>query len=256
MSYLHNTATNTAVTTIEAWAEQYKEQSIELHNSRGMFDLASPDDSILVAGPARFATALTTQGAETQTNSGYYVIGVCQQIQVQEQSNVQPVKSIGTRRMMFTKSNAPVSISIGRMMFYGKNLISALYTQVTDSFMSAASSATVSHKYAQGTNTAVSPSKFLLNLEEDMYRTPFGLGIIYHTPRTAAGASGADSWNTAVGAEYAECCYLVSRQTSIQSGQTTIMENVQILADRMIPWDTYRQTDTDAGVAIPGVTDI
>jgi len=242
MSYIHNTAADSATTSIETWADQYKEQSIELHNSRGMFDLASPDDSIMVAGPSRIASA-TSDGS-------FYVIGVCQQIQIQEQSNVQPVKSIGTRRMMFTKSNAPVSISIGRMMFYGHNLISALYTKIDGSFMAASTYANVSNKYAQGSSEDT--SKFLLNLEEDIYRTPFGLGIIYHTPRTAAGAS---SGTTAVGAEYAECCYIVSRATSIQSGQTTIMENVQILADRMVPWDTYSQATTDAS-SVFGVTDI
>jgi len=226
MSFIYNAAADNAVTDISEWANQYKEQSIEMHNSRGMFDLASPDDSLLVAGPARFSDS-------TQTGS-FYVIGVCQQIQIQEQSNVQPVKSIGTRRMLFTKSNAPVSISIGRMMFYGKNLARALYTQVTSSF---ADVNTSSQKFAQGGDYAA--SKYLTNLEEDLYRTPFGLGIIYHTPRSAALAKSGS--NDAVGAEFAECCYLVSRATSIQSGQTTIMENVQILADRMVPWDTYSQ---------------
>jgi len=232
MSFIYNAAADkavtgaTGVTGIAEWANQYKEQSIEIHNSRGMFDLASPDDSLLVAGPARFAGS---------TQSGdFYVIGVCQQLQIQEQSNVQPIKSIGTRRMMFTKSNAPVSISIGRMMFYGKNLARALYTQVTASF---ADVNTASQKFAQGGTYA--DSKFLTNLEEDLYRTPFGLGIIYHTPRTASYAD--NGTNDAVGAEFAECCYLVSRATSVQSGLTTIMENVQILADRIVPWGTYKQ---------------
>lgn len=223
------TSHNTAVTDdLTAWAQQYKEQSIEMHHSNSMFDLVSPDDSILVAGPARLSEA----GALSVVAGGsFYIIGVCQSVQIQESSQIQPLKAIGSRRHLFTKTNVPASASIGRMMFFGKNLARALYTHVREPRVKTNS------KFYQG--PLYETSKFLANLEEDLFRIPFGLGIIYHTARTASQAK--TSGSLAAGAEYLECCYLQSRAVSLQTGQTMVMEQVQLLADRLVPWDSYHQ---------------
>jgi len=226
------------------WAKQYKEQSIEMHHSDAMFDLVSPDDSILVAGPARLSEAADRvlgagrfTGDELATAAGvFYVIGACQSLQIQESSQIQPLKALGSRRHLFTKTNIPATASIGRMMFYGRNLARALYMNIE------APKVTINDKYYQGENTegkGYNASMFLTNLEEDLYRIPFGLGIIYHTPYTASMASYVVGKNMAAGAEYLENCYLQSRSVSMQTGQTMVMEQVQIIADRVVPWDSY-----------------
>jgi len=237
------TALATPVTTdLSQWATQYKEQSIEMHHSRAMFDLVSPDDSILVAGPARLSLAsnyITKGAGQGETDEGlsgipalFYVIGVCQSIQIQDGSQIQPLKALGSRRHLFTKTNIPATASLSRMMFYGPNLARALYKNVTAPIV------TTNDKYYQGGN--YKDSNFLTNLEEDLYRIPFGLGIIYHTPQTASLANDITYKGIAAGAEYLECCYLQSRSVSIQTGQTTVMEQVQIVADRLVPWDAYQ----------------
>lgn len=234
MAFNNPTVDRTAITDIASWETQYKEQWIEMEHDNAMFDMVSPDDSIMVAGPARLSSAGSAVGATASANDGlFYVIGVCQNIQISETAQIQPLKSIGSRRHLFTKTNTPASASIGRMMFYGKNLARALYALIDDSPISSNNN----NKYAQGAE--FEDSKFLTNLEEDLYRIPFGLGIIYHTPRTAANAT--VTVGDAVGAEYLECCYLQSRNVSIQSGQTVVMEQVQLLADRVVPWDAYSQ---------------
>jgi len=241
MGYENGVNNDTAVTTdLAAWASQYKEQSIEMHHSNAMFDLVSPDDSILIAGPAKLSGVADTLGL---SGGGFYVIGVCQSIQIQDSTQIQPLKSVGSRRHLFTKTNVPASASIGRMMFYGKNMARALYMNIDQP------SVEINDKYYQGDTYGT--SNFLSNLEEDLYRIPFGLGIIYHTPRTAS--QSADQGGVAAGAEYLECCYLQSRAVSVQSGQTTVMEQVQILADRVVPWDSYKQrTEVASPVAANG----
>ena len=63
MGYVNGVNNDTAATTdLAAWASQYKEQSIEMHHSNAMFDLVSPDDSILIAGPARLSGVADTLG--------------------------------------------------------------------------------------------------------------------------------------------------------------------------------------------------
>jgi hypothetical protein len=125
---------------------------------------------------------------------------------------------------------------MARMMLYGKNLARVLHSKITDPFTE---DPDTNNKYVQGSK-GYADANFLSNIEEDLYRIPFGLGIIYHTPRTAHNSSGG-SIGHAVGAEYLEACYLQNRNISMQSGQTIIMEQVQMLADRIVPWNTFEQ---------------
>lgn len=233
MAYIQTGGLPTPIENLTDWAKQYKEQNIEIGVDNSMFDLVSPDDSILIAGPSRLYHFGNFKGEYSDDNDEFYIIGVCQAVNFSETSQIQPFKAIGSRRHMFTKSSTPVQASIGRMMFHGKNLARALYTGVKNP---GSEDPNINNKYAQGVTYA--EAHFLTNLEEDLYRYPFGLGIIYHTPKTAHDGSGGNG-QVAVAAEYLECCYLQSRNVSIQSGQTVVMEQVQIMADRVVPWDSF-----------------
>lgn len=77
------------------------------------------------------------------------------------------------------------------------------------------------------------------NLEEDIFRIPIGLGVIYSSP-----ANRIDSGEgTIIGAEYIESCVLTNKQSAIQAGQAMVMENVSFIADRVLPWTTEYNTD-------------
>ena len=243
--YKHKGAQPT--TDISTWADQFKEQMLEINHDDARFDFVSADDSLLVAGPARLYDAANPgsliPGAQEDKgpNAIFYVIGSCQNVQITETSQIQPLKAIGSRRHLFTKTNTPAQVSMARMMFFGPNLARALYGSTALKPMAEDASSgynQANNKYAQGYDT-LDKSKFLTNLEEDLYRTPIGIGIIYHTPRTAGSAK--TKTGLAVGAEYLECCYLQSRQVSIQAQQTVVMEQVQLVADRVVPWDAYYQ---------------
>lgn len=201
------------ITTIEAWDKDLKEQHLEVSHDQSMLTLANPDEALIVVGPPRLADKDAT----------FHIVGMMQSLQYSEQSQVQPMKAIGSRRHIFSKTNAPVQGSIGRMLFLGANLYRALY-QVADA------SNFVTDKVSGNGKTT---SSWYANLEEDLFRIPFGLGIIYRTPATNAAS-------TNIGSDYLEVVSLVNRNVSLQSGQAMIMEQVSFMADRVVPWTSYQ----------------
>lgn len=210
-------------TKLDEWMKGYKEANIESMHIESMATLGTPDECLIVAGPPRLSSA---------TDGDFPIVGMINGLQYTESSQVQPLKAIGSRRHIFSKTNLPVQGSIQRLVIVGRNLFRALYGQIelqTPLGLEAVNAKTAGDK-SHGLNVA-----WLHNLEEDIFRVPFGLGLIYSCP----GALAKQATTRTLGGEYLECCVLQSRTTSIQSGQTMIMEQVQFMADRVVPWEAY-----------------
>jgi hypothetical protein len=77
-------------------------------------------------------------------------------------------------------------------------------------------------------------------LEEDLFRIPFGMGVIYSSPGEKINSGKGGDSN--IGAEYIESCVLQSKGNSITPGQTLIMENVSFIADRVLVWQDFSST--------------
>ena len=224
MSYNIYSDTNVQPTTdISQWISQYKEANIEAAHIESMATLGTPDECLIVAGPPRLSEGV---------NKDFPIVGMINGLQYTESSQVQPLKAIGSRRHIFSKTNLPIQGSIQRLVFVGRNLFRALYGEIElDTELGLrAQNAKVAGNKSHGKNAA-----WLHNLEEDIFRVPFGLGLIYSCP----GAVSKNGGYRFLGGEYLECCVLQSRTTSIQSGQTMIMEQVQFMADRVVPWEAY-----------------
>jgi len=209
------------VSDLSTWVAQYKERNISASHDQSMLSLATPDDAIIIAGPPRLAG---------QDNGGdldkFYTVGFVNMFQYSEQSQVQPLKALGSRRHIFSRTNTPVNGSIGKMLCFGPNLIRALYSQIEADQVKGTSSKFMSADVAAN-------ALWYSNLEEDLYRVPFGLGVIYSSPGTSL--KGVKK----LGAEYFESVVLINRSVSLQSGQTMIMENVSFMADRVVPLSSY-----------------
>lgn len=212
------------LTTIDAWTKDIKEQHLEVSHDQSMLTLANPDESLIVVGPPRL------QGDDAE----FHIVGMVNNLQYAEQSQVQPMKAIGSRRHVFSRTNAPTQGSIGRMLFLGPNLYRALYQIANGENL-------LSNSKVSGSGDET--SAWYANLEEDLFRIPFGMGIIYRSPVNNAS-------NTNIGADYIEVMNLVNRNVSIQSGQTMIMEQVSFMADRVIPWTSY-QSEADVSSENP-----
>lgn len=211
------------VTKIENWAQDYMDAQIEILHDQSMLTLATPDDSLLVVGPPR----LSGKKAEL------YVVGMVNSFNYSESSQVQPVKAIGSRRHLFSKTNAPVSGSIGRMVVLGPNLYRALYAMMESTDIHGRLKSNQNFSLKDG---SPADSTWYANLEEDLFRYPIGLGVIYKAPIVASDGKPDD----VVGAEYLESCVIVNRAVGMQSGSAMIMEQVSFMADRVIPWKTYK----------------
>ena len=207
-----------------SWIKQYKEQFVEHYHDSSQLTFIQPDDCLIVAGPPRLSMATGTDV--------FHTIGFINSFQYTETRSVQPLKAIGSRRHVFSSTNAPVQISISRMMLIGNNLLKSLYANATfgEGITNTNSKYDIKNSSNEGT--------WWTNIEEDVYRVPFGLGVIWDAPASLANACNSGSTMHA-GAEYFEVCTLVNRSTAIQSGQAVMMENVTMMADRIIPWSSY-----------------
>lgn len=225
MAYNVITDPVTPVTDIASWIESYKESHIEHSHDQAALTMVSPDESFIVVGPPR----LQGDGVDN-----FHLVGLVNGFQFTNQAQVQPIKAIGSRRHLFSRSNAPVSGTFNSMLIYGNNMLRALYA-LTES------GAVGSHKNSKFAHGDTETASWYTNLEEDIFRFPIGIGIIYGAPITAQAGG-----TNAVGAEYIEVCQIQARSVGITPGQPTVIENVQFIADRVIPWTAYKGAEFDA----------
>lgn len=209
-----------------AWVDKYKEAFVEHQHDISQLTLVLPDDCLVVVGPPRLSHA--------SSDNSFYPVGFLNSINFSETRSVQPLKTIGSRRHIFAATNAPVQGSIGRLLFLGRNLLNAFYANAD--FGSG-----ITDRNSKYNGSAISGDGIWNeNLEEDIFRVPFGMGIVYNAPATLADGS------VVAGAQYLEVCTLINRNTAIQSGQAMIMEQVSFMADRLIPWTSYDTIDKGA----------
>lgn len=211
------------------WMKLYKDQFIEHSHDQSALSLITPDESLIFIGPPRLAGTKSSE---------FFAVGFVNSFNYSEQSQVQPMKALGSRRHIFGRTNSPVQGSIGRMMVLGSNIYRAIYA-LTDMINTISDRNT---KFAVG--SSAEKASWFTNLEEDLFRIPFGLGIIYNSP-----ASMAETSNKSAGAEYLEVCHLVNRNVSFQAGQAMVMEQVSFMADRAVPWSDYAGPDFNASAA-------
>lgn len=226
---------STAITSIDSWSSNYKETFIEAFHDLSQLTLVLPDDCIFVSGPPRVS----------DTTSDYYVIGMASNFQYSETRQIQPLKAIGSRRHIFAATNSPVQGSIGRLMMLAPNMYHAFFmnAEVGDDIKSR------NTKFV--TSSGSDYSAWWTNAEEDMFRVPFGLGVIYNAPASAAGAK------KNAFAEYFEVCTIVNRSVALQAGQAMIMEQVSFMCDRVVPWSYGSQLITDdCPKAVSAVSDM
>ena len=171
--------------------------------------------------------------------SSLFPIGFATSINYTEQRQVQPLKAIGSRRVVFAATNSPVQITIERMLLVGMNTLRSLYANVLTGSDINNRNSKYSHSGSSNEDAA-----WFSNMEEDIFRVPIGLGVIYNAPASLAGAQSKNK----MFAEYFEVCTLNSKTITIQSGQTMVAEQVQLYADRVLPWkvgNSYMQFEEE-----------
>ena len=204
------------------WLEKYKDAFLEQSHDFSQLSLLLPDDCLIMVGPPRFP--------DWSTNASV-AVGFLRNMTINQQSQVQPVKAIGSRRHIWAKTNQPVTIQVQRMVFTKGTLMGTLYS-IIDKGGEGRGNIFKNQTYDAGeigniTNIVNSKGAMYTNIEDDLYRIPFGLWVTLGSPSILANQASVPS-------VIAESCVLQAHQMSITSGEALVMEDVTILSDRLV----------------------
>lgn len=175
---------------------------------------ATPDTTVLFAGPARF----TGLGGNT---ADLLPIGLVDGIQFQSSPQLQRLFEIGSNRSFFTRGKSASTVSFSKMLADQANILKALTTNAFRPEMD------TDGPKAPG---ADSPNpEIMMNLDSEYFAVPFGLMVLFKT-RGGNGGNG-----KILSATYLEYCMFSGYQFSIQAQAPVIMENIGIEFDRSVP---------------------
>lgn len=199
-------------TGLQNWA--FQDNNVERLLDNAAFTSAHPDDTLVLAGPARFNGA-TAAGAATFAES-LLAIGMMQNFSASQQKPVTPVMAIGSGRQFFVAGKAQTSWNIQRLFVNGRNLLRVLQTQARQAGIDVSQF---------DDPAAVNPDdQYWVNLDSELFLIPFGLAVFFR-----------DKIHGSVGAFYMELCMISSWQVGFSAGGNMIAEGVTGLADRILP---------------------
>lgn len=175
---------------------------------------ASPDSTLLLAGPARFSAISSPSVSLTP-------IGLVDGISIQQNPSLSRLFEIGSNRSFFTRGKTISSISFSKMLADQANILAACtansYQPNTDS---------------QGTKAPGNQTnpQIQMNLDSEVFGVPFGLLLVFKT-------RGGDTTGTGkvLTALYLENCMFANYSFSVSSGQPVIMDSVAMEYDRSVP---------------------
>ena len=101
----------------------FNRNHVERMLDNSTYDAAHPDDTLILAGPARRSVAR----AERTSARSLRALGLFQSFSMQTQAPIQPMMAIGSARSFFLRGKSQSSWSIQRVLMNGLNLLRALY---------------------------------------------------------------------------------------------------------------------------------
>ena len=202
-------------TSFNNWFMQ--EAYVERLLDNAAYTSAHPDDTLVLAGPARYATVARDRSTESAL-ARMLPIGMMQNFTVGQTRPFTPVETIGSGRKCFLAGKAQAQASFGRLFANGRNILRVLYHQAREAGIQ---SRDVQEKFSADRDGS---SMQYFNLDSDLFLIPIGLAIVFR-----------DKAQDSLGAFYMELCHIMSWGTGISSGSPAIMENVNIIFDRVVP---------------------
>jgi len=192
----------------------FQKRYIERLMDHNALTAAHPDDTLILAGPPRAITS-----ASVNPLSKMLPIGMVQQMQVTQSKPTTPMQAIGSGRLFFVSGKAQIAASIARLFVNGRNLLRALYTNVVQAGIDVSKFDDVA---------AVSNNnQFFANLDSELFLIPFGMAVLFR-----------DKIHDEIGAFYMELCMINTWAIAVGAGQNMILENVNLMCDRLRPIST------------------
>lgn len=206
---------------------KFQQHHVERMLDNATYDAAHPDDTLILAGPARKGVAVPGKASPRQLMA----LGMFQSFGMQTQAPVMPLMGIGSGRSFFLRGKSQSSWSLQRVMINGRNLLRALYHNATEV-------AGLSPELFDDPASISKSSQFFINLDSELYYIPFGLALVMRTKS-----------RTLVAGCYLELCMINSYGTQIGAGQSMIAEMVSGACDRILP---FQASDSISGITTNG----
>ena len=191
---------------------KFQESYVERIMDNAAYTAAHPDDTLVLAGPAR-------RNAIAQGGATMLAIGMLQTVNFTQSKPTQPMMAIGSGRSFYVSGKAQTQWTMGRLFVNGRNLLRVLYHN-------AVAGGVDPSQFDDPATTPISGNtQYFINLDSELFLVPMGLGSVFR-----------DKTHGYVGGFYAELCMITSYAVGWAAGQNLILENVSGLADRLLPF--------------------
>lgn len=145
-------------------------------------------------------------------------IGVLESAAVIQNKQVQQLFEIGGRKSYMIPGRTRVQVALSRVFFNGSTLMGALTESVDGDDYE------LKDAGFDTNDDPDAPERFYMNLASSFFNKPHGLVLVFN-----------DSEDEAVGAVWLENCNITYHRMAFRADQTIIMEDVQIICDRLVP---------------------
>lgn len=195
---------------------RFQDHYVERVMDNAAYTSAHPDDTLVLAGPARMDTAKIASDSGTSIQS-LLAIGMLQNVSFFQNKNTTPVQAIGSGRSFFVSGKAQGQGTMQRLFVNGRNLLRALYHSAR------ATELPVERLDDRPANKV--QDKYYINLDSELYLVPFGIATLFRTKAHAH-----------TGGFYSELTMISQYTISFQAGANMIAEQVTFMFDRLLPY--------------------
>lgn len=209
---------------------RFQDHYVERLMDNATYTSAHPDDTLVLAGPARSDIARADEVSATSVSS-LLAVGMLQAFNVAVSKPTTPVMSIGSGRSFFVSGKSQGQGQIQRLFMNGRNLLRVLHHN--------AKTQNLRWDLFDDPAASTANSNFLTNLDSELYLIPFGLASLFRT-----------KLHDPIGGFYAELALINSYNIGYQAGTTMIAESTSFVFDRLMP---YTADDVAQG-AVPRAT--
>lgn len=213
---------------LQTWS--FQGNTVERVTDNASYDNVHPDDTLLLAGPAR-GTGGVVQAAPGPGMT-LLAIGFCQSFNWTSTASVQPMMAIGSGRSFYMRGKSQTQWQMSRPMMNGRNLLRALYHNAV--------AANVPVENFDDKPSLGRTDAYFMNLDSELFYVPFGMAMIMRSKAHAL-----------ISAAYFELCMIGSWGGGFTAGGSNVLEAVSGLCDRVIP---FAPSDQGAREGVPRPT--
>lgn len=211
---LLGTVQQTGFSTNWDWKGNYVSNLAEEGYERfGQFS-ATPDTTMLFAGPARLTGLAGDIG-------NLLPIGLADGINYSSDPQLARLYEIGSNRAFFTKGKTISQITLSKMLADQQNILRALTKNAYRPIMNTDG--------VKGPGADSPNPDIMMNMDSEYFSVPFGLLMVF---KTRGGGTGTGKILSAI---YMEYCMFGSYNFSISASAPVIVEGVSIQFDRTVP---------------------